>query len=49
MRSHELSRILERDSQFAFSTEKQKKVKKNLIKIKITKIGKNVISITQFS
>jgi len=50
MRSHELSRLLERDSQFVFSTKKkEKREQKNQIKIKITKIGKNVMSITQFS
>ena len=40
MRSHELSRLLERDSQSVFSTKR--KNQKN--KIKITKIGKNVVT-----
>ena len=39
MRSHESSRLLERDSQSVFSTKWKKKAK-NQIKIKITKIGK---------
>ena len=47
MRLHELSRLSERDCQSMFSTKRKKK--KNQIKIKITKIGKNVMSITQFS
>jgi len=46
MRSHELSRLSERDGQSMFSTKRKKE---KTIKIKITKIGRNVISITQFS
>ena len=42
MRLHESSRLPERDSQSMFST-KEKKKQKNQIKIKITKIGNNVI------
>ena len=48
MRSHELSRLSKRNGQYVFST-KIKKKQKNQIKIKITKIGKNVMSITHFS
>jgi len=40
MRLHELSRLSKKNSQSMFS-------KKNHIKIKITKIGKNIMSITQ--
>ena len=46
MRSHELSRLSEKDSQFVFSTKRKKKQKNQ---IKITKIGNNVMSIKQFS
>ena len=50
---HGLSGLSERDSQSVFSTkrkkEKAEEKKINQIKIKITKIGKNVMNITQFS
>jgi len=45
MRLHKLSRLLERDGQSVFFTQKQKKKKR---KIKITKRGKNVMNIAQF-
>jgi len=48
-RSHELSRLSERDSQSVFSTKRKKKKQKKQIKIKTIKVGKNVMSITQFS
>ena len=47
MRSHELSRLSERDSQSVFFTNRKKSKKEN--QIKIIKIGKNVMSITKFS
>jgi len=53
MRSHELSCLLEKDSQSVFSTKKNekkhKKKEKNQNQNQITKIGKNVMNIVQFS
>ena len=40
MRSHKLSPLSEKDSQYVFSTKIKKKQKNQIKKIKITKIGK---------
>jgi len=48
MRFHELSHLSEKHGQSVFSTKRKKK-QKNQIEIKITKMGKDVMSITQFS